>query len=119
MSVGELYVSNILESVKLSLGIPADHEEFDQILAIHINSVFSKLYQLGVGPDDQAFYIEDGSEDWDDFEYNEDINLVRSYMYLCVRLLFDPPTASLLTSLEKLKDEYEWRLNVAGMADEN
>lgn len=114
----ELYVSTILDSVKLSLGIPVDHEEFDQILATHINSVFAKLNQMGVGSN-ETFYIEDGAEEWDDFEYSGDINLVRSYMYLAVRLLFDPPTASLLTSMEKMIEEYEWRLSIIGSSNEN
>lgn len=105
---------SILLSVKKSLNIPPEETAFDVDLMMHINSAFSELYQLGVGPD-EAFMIEDETSTWDEFT-NDDgaINMVKSWMYLDVRIMFDPPTASILSAMERKRDEYEWRLNVAG-----
>lgn len=105
---------SILTSVKAALGMTEDYRPFDSQIIMHINSVFSILQQLGVGPD-EGFSIEDESTEWCEYTSElEKLNLVRSYMYLKVRLLFDPPTNSfLVSSFEKQISEYEWRLNVA------
>lgn len=103
---------SILNSIKKSLGIMPNETAFDPDILMHINTAFSKLNQLGVGPS-STFMIEDAEAEWSDFSTNLDINMVRSYIFLEVRMLFDPPTASVLTSLEKVKAELEWRLNVA------
>lgn len=103
---------SILTSVKKNLNIPEGVTSFDSDILMHINSVFSELNQLGVGPE-QTFMIEDASTTWDEFDTNADINMVRSYMWLEVRMMFDPPQASVLTALKEKRDEYEWRLNVA------
>lgn len=108
---GPLYES-ILNSVKKNLGIMEDVTAFDPDLVLLINSTFAKLHQMGVGPE-ETFEIEDSSNTWDEFYTNKDIALVKGYIYMEVRLIFDPPTASVLTSLEKKIAEYEWRLNVA------
>ena len=105
-------IPSILTSVKKNLNIPEDVTVFDPDILMHINTVFAKLNQMGVGPS-ETFMIEDKEAEWDDFDTNKDINMVRSYMYIEVRLLFDPPTASMLTSFEKNRDELAWRLNVA------
>lgn len=104
----------ILESVKKALGLAKDHTEFDMDIAMHINATFSKLHQLGVGPRNEVFQITGYSEVWDDFTTTKDLNMVQSFMYIEVRLMFDPPTASLLQSLTERQKEYEWRLTVAG-----
>ena len=104
---------SILISTKKILGIEADYTAFDLDIITHINSVFTTLTQLGVGPV-TGFSIEDDTETWDLFMAPwENLNAVKTYMYLRVRLLFDPPTTSYhLTSLEKQVAELEWRLNV-------
>lgn len=104
---------SILAEVKKALNIAPTVSVFDVDLILHINSVFAELNQLGVGPS-ETFVIEDGTASWSDFTTNADLNMVKSYMYLEVRLMFDPPTASVLSALERKRDEYEWRLNVAG-----
>ena len=105
---------SILLSIKKTLGISPEDEAFDVDIMMHINSAFSELAQLGVGPDD-VFMIEDASSTWDEFLEDENkLNLVKSWMWLEVRLMFDPPTASVLSAMERKRDEYEWRLNVAG-----
>ena len=108
----EELVSSILNSVKKSLNIYPDETAFDADIIVCINSVFSELNQLGVGPI-EGFEITGPDEEWSEYLSDVNMNMVRSYMILEVRLMFDPPTASLLSALEKKRDEYEWRLSVA------
>lgn len=103
--------SSILLSVKKMLGPSADYDVFDPELIIYINSVFGTLHQLGVGPEEK-FVITGDSELWSDFTTEgEEIEEVKSYMYLRVRLLFDPPSSSfVLSSFKEQLKELEWRL---------
>ena len=107
-------MDSILTSIKKLLGIIEDDTSFDTDIIIHINSVFMILYQLGIG--EEGFYIEDSTATWSDY-LGDQINLlssVRSYIYLKVRLLFDPPSSSAnIESISNLISELEWRLNVA------
>lgn len=103
--------SSILLSVKKMLGPSADYDIFDPELIIYINTVFGTLHQLGVGPEEK-FVITGDSELWSDFTTEgEEIEEVKSYMYLRVRLLFDPPSSSfVLSSFKEQLKELEWRL---------
>ena len=105
---------NILSSVKNQCGITDSYTHFDQNIAMHINSVFSTLHQLGVGPAG-GFQISTGEETWDQFLMNDPrINFVKSYMFLSVRMLFDPPTVGAVADAYKRQiDELTWRINVA------
>jgi hypothetical protein len=107
----EKLIPSILTSVKKNLNIPADIEAFDSDILFHLNSVFSKLTQLGVGPT-EGFLVEDANAVWDDFYTGDKLNMIKTYVFLEVRLLFDPPASSVLTSMEKTRDELVWRLNV-------
>lgn len=103
---------SILNTVKKTLNLPADIDDFDPDIILHINSVFSTLNQLGIGPSD-GFQIEDDAVEWDSY-LNGDLRLnnVKSYMFLRVRMLFDPPgTSFLLAAFEKQIAELEWRIN--------
>lgn len=104
---------SILDSTKKVLGVPADYDAFDVDIIMHINSVLATLQQLGVGPA-EGFMIEGKEETWEEYlQGNINLNPVKTYVYLRVRLLFDPPTTSyLINALEKQKEELEWRLNV-------
>lgn len=103
---------SILTSTKKILGIPADYTVFDVDIITHINSVFSTLHQLGIGPT-EGFMINDESSIWADFYTDAPLNAIKTYVYLRVRLLFDPPTTSyLINSLKEQVKELEWRLNV-------
>ena len=105
---------SILTSIKKLLDITEEYEHFDQDIIIHINSVFMILNQLGVGPSN-GFSITDKTAVWSDF-ISEGINLesVKSYIYLKVRLLFDPPTTSaVMESMNRMISELEFRLNVS------
>jgi hypothetical protein len=103
---------NILQSVKKTLNLAADYEAFDQDVIMHINAVFSTLHQLGVGPG-TGFAIEDGGETWQQFLGNDPrLNNIKTYIYLRVRLLFDPPTTGFhVTAMKEQISELEWRIN--------
>lgn len=106
-------MESILNSIKKLLGITEDYDAFDTDIILHINSVFSILSQLGVGPE-KAYRITDASNEWDEFTGDSEcLELVKSYMYMRVRLMFDPPTNSfLVSSMQEQIKEAEWRLNV-------
>lgn len=104
---------SILTSIKKLLGIPEDYDPFDTDIIMHINTVFFSLNQIGIGT--SGFTISDKTTTWEDY-LPEVTNLeaVKSYIYLKVRLLFDPPTSSVITdSINRQINELEWRLNVA------
>lgn len=107
-------MDSILTSIKKLLGITEDYTHFDTDIIMHINSVFSILTQLGVGPP-EGFYIQDKTTVWDEYITDPNkIEMVKSYMYLKVRLLFDPPSSSsVIEAFNKQISEFEWRLNVA------
>lgn len=107
-------MESILTSVKKMLGITKEYEQFDADIIMHINSVFVILTQIGVGPT-EGFSIKGKEETWTDFmQENSKLELVKSYMYLKVRLLFDPPLGSaVIEVMNRQISEFEWRLNVA------
>ena len=111
---GEHYLDSILISIKKLLGITEDYEHFDPDIIMHINSVFSILTQLGVGSAD-GFSITGAGETWSDYIQDEKkLEMVKSYIYQKVRLLFDPPTSSaLMEAANNAVAELEWRLNAA------
>lgn len=106
-------MQSILTSIKKMLGIVEDYKHFDQDIIIHINSAFMILTQLGVGPP-SGFMIYDENSLWSDFITDKaKIEAVKSYVYLKVKLLFDPPSNSaVIESINKTIAELEWRLNV-------
>lgn len=104
---------SILNTTKKILGLAEDYTVFDLDIIIHINSVLNVVTQLGIGPED-GFMIEDATATWEDFLGSDKrMNAVKTYVYLRVRLLFDPPTTSyLINAMESQCRELEWRLNV-------
>lgn len=106
-------MESILTSIKKLLGIPEEYEHFDGDIILHINSVFMILNQLGVGPK-EVYRIADKEDRWLDFVTDyDDLDAVKSYVYLRVKQLFDPPQSSIIMeSQNRLIQELEWRLNV-------
>lgn len=106
-------MESILTSVKKMLGITEEYEHFDSDIIMHINSVFMILNQLGVGPS-KGFSITDKFAIWEDFlQGEENLESVKTYMYMKVKLLFDPPMSSaVMESMKQMISELEWRLNV-------
>lgn len=106
--------TSILLSTKNVLGVAADYTVFDDAILMHINTAFSTLTQLGVGPT-EGFTVEDADDEWEDFIDPDDhqYQAAKSYVYLKVQMLFDPPqTSYLIAAKQKQIEELEWRLNV-------
>lgn len=105
--------NSILLNVKKMLGIPPEYDQFDPEIIIHINSVFSILTQLGVGSD-EGFSIKDSTASWSDYiPEGKAVEDIKTYMYLKVRLIFDPPQSSAaIDAMKQLASEFEWRINV-------
>jgi hypothetical protein len=104
--------TSILKDVKKLLGLADDYTAFDQDVILHINSAFSTLNQLGIGPD-EGFIIEDASGSWEDYiGLDYPLYSVKTLVYSMVRLSFDPPTTSHhTTALKEQIQEGQWRLN--------
>jgi hypothetical protein len=105
--------TSILSSTKKILGLDPDDESFDLDVITHINSAFSILSDIGIGPHG-GYGITDASDTWEDLgiESKEIVNLIKTCLYLRVRLLFDPPqTPYLQAAFQKQIEEHEWRLN--------
>lgn len=101
---------SILDSVKKVLGLPPEYTPFDTDIIIHINTVFGILRQLGVRS--TSYSISDNTAKWSDYltEY-PDLDMVKSYMYAKVRMMFDPPSGAHGEALKSTIEELEWRMN--------
>lgn len=107
-------MDSILTSIKKLIGITEEDTTFDIDIIIAINSAFTVLNQLGVGPE-EGFTISDDMTNWDEFlPEGKQLELVKTYIYLKVKLIFDPPSSStVLEAFQRQVNECEWRLNVA------
>lgn len=105
-------IDSILESIKRSLGLNEEDTSFDDEIEMHINTVFSMLHQIGVAPVDN-FTIDGKTTEWKDFLLDrENVQMVKSYMFLQVQLMFDPPSTSFaIDSKQKLIEQLVWRMN--------
>jgi hypothetical protein len=106
-------MGSILTSIKRMLGIEEGYKVFDPELILHINSVLLMLNQIGVGPS-RGFRIEDDTATWLDFVGSrQDVDAVISFVFLRVKLLFDPPTNSFaIDSINNQIREFEFRILV-------
>ncbi len=104
---------SIFESIKALLGPDASYDVFDQDILIHVNTAISVLTQLGVGPA-TGFMVTGPDETWKDFiGDNKILQMVKTYIYMKVKMAFDPPAnSSVLNAYNEACKEYEWRLNV-------
>lgn len=107
-------MESILTSIKKLVGIAEDYTVFDTDFIIYINSAFATLNQLGIGPI-EGFSIVDASSKWSDYGVATPmLDHVKSYVYLKVKIIFDPPTSStVLDAYNRMIQETEWRLKVA------
>lgn len=105
---------SIFRSIKALLGPDADYDAFDQDILIFINSALATLTQIGIGPD-SGFRVTGENETWSDLLGNsQDLDSVKQYIYMKVKLAFDPPSSStVLSAYQDMCTELEWRLNVA------
>lgn len=108
-------MDSILNHIKKLLGMSDDYTYFDVDIITHINSALWRLRQLGV-KDETHFKITNAKETWSKLFGNlddEDLEAVKTYIYLKVKVVFDPPTSSfVLESMKQQIAEYEWCLNV-------
>ena len=105
-------MESILTSIKKLLGIAQEYDQFDADIIMHINSVLMTLAQIGVGPP-EGFRIEDDTSRWTDYMSSDDTRFesVKSYMYLRVKILFDPPlNSAVLEAMKEQIDKWEWTL---------
>lgn len=104
-------MNSILGTIRQMIDGEANGDAFDLDLITHINATFMTLHQLGVGPK-EGFMIEDDTTEWTDFlPLSPALNMVKSYMYLKAKLVFDPPpSATTVQAFERMVSEYEWRL---------
>lgn len=107
-------MDSILTSIKKLLGPAEMYDHFDPDIIMHINSVFMILTQIGVGPA-EGFTIEDDTAVWTDFVSNTTkVEAIKTYIYLKVKLVFDPPSSgAAMDAIKTTISELEWRLNVA------
>jgi len=108
-------LTSILTDIKKLLGLPAEHEEFDTDVIIHINTALFSLHQLGVGPP-MGLRIEGKEDEWSAFLEDDGARreAAKTYIYLKVKSYFDQPGASFhTTALKEQIQELEWRLNAA------
>lgn len=111
-------MESILTSIKLLLGITEEYTHYDNQIIMHINSVFQILRRLGVGPA-EGFRIEDDSATWNDFIPDENYEDLKTYVYLKVQLIFNPPDSSAhMESIKQLINEFEFQLNLRADSNE-
>lgn len=113
-------MESILTSIKKLLGITEEDTNFDADIIMHINTVFMILNQLGVGPE-KCFTIEDDVATWSDFvPRNLDIEAIKTYMFLKVKLVFDPPASSTVVQcMNQSISELEWRLHMVAESNKD
>ena len=106
-------LTSILTTIKKMLGIDSTYDAFDVDVIINVNSALMVLAQLGVGPS-TGFHITGATETWSSFLLDDTtVEAVKTYIYLKVRLIFDPPASSfVLTAIQEQIKEFEWRLMV-------
>lgn len=107
-----MVINSILDSIKQMLGIDSEDTNFDKELIIYINGALMIINQLGVGPN--GYNIQDETNTWDEFLLDRtDLELVKSAVYLRVRLIFDPPQNSfLVNAIKEQIAEYDWRIEI-------
>lgn len=106
---------SILATISKLLGVQTDEDYFDEDIVLHINSAFNRLFQLGVGPKDKPFRITSEETTWEEFYGGiSDYEMVKEYVYLYVRILFDTSTMSsyVLNSIQAKLTELEWLMYV-------
>lgn len=111
-------MESILTSIKKLIGITEEYTQFDVDIMIHINSAFGILRQLGVGPAD-GLRISGKEDTWDQFlQDKKKLELVKTYVYLKVKILFDPPLSSaVMDCINREISQCEWRLMVTAESE--
>lgn len=114
--MSELIAGSILDSIKKPLGLEVDDDSFDVDLIMAINSVLAILTtQIGIGPE-EGFRISGRDDLWSSIYTDKRYSMVEEYVYLKVKLLFDPPTSSsYFNSMQETLNEIEYRFTIVQM----
>lgn len=105
---------SILKTIQKLIGDNPNESAFEMDLIVHINSILNILHQLGV-PSEEKFVITGPDESWSDYLNDEEyLDMVKTYIYMKCRMMFDPPTGSIKDAFEQNIKELEWRINVEG-----
>ena len=109
-------MDSILLSIKKLLGIDASYTIFDGDIMLHINTAFTILNQIGMGPEE--CYMRDSEHQyWDEYTDDINLNMVKSFIFLNVKINFDPPSSTaLLDSMNRTINELTWRLELQGQS---
>lgn len=104
---------SILATIKKMLGLDDEYTPFDMDIIVHINAAFMTLCQMGVGPK-ESFEVRNYEQTWDEFLINHVmLGAVKTWVYLQVKMAFDPPTNSfVMDAMKTQSDQILWRLNV-------
>ena len=104
-------IDSILTSTKKKLGPSADYDAFDHDILVSINSEFATLFDIGLGYNGKPIRIYGEDEEWQDFIDDDRLEWVKDYVYMKVKLAFDPPNNSfLIENYNKQIAELEWRI---------
>ena len=103
--------TSILFTIKKMLGIDENYDVFDTDIVVFINSAMMTLQQIGVGPV-EGFRVTDRNQTWSEFLPSKKMmEATKTYIYLCVKMVFDPPSNSyVMDAMKQQKEELEWRL---------
>lgn len=106
-------MDSILNTIKKMIGFDPEYEAFDIDLIVHINSSFSVLNQLGLGPV-SGFSISNAESLWSDYSTQPTvIEMAKQYIYYKTKLAFDPPaSSSAANAIQTAISELEWRINI-------
>ena len=109
-------MDSILLSIKKLLGIDASYTIFDGDIMLHINTAFTILNQIGIGPE-EGYMIDSEYQYWDEYTDDINLNMVKSFIFLNVKINFDPPSSTaLLDSMNRTINELTWRLELQGQS---
>ena len=106
---------SILLSIKKMLGMEPEFTQFDPDIILHINTIIQVLYQIGLDIPD-GFTVVDQNSLWTDYikdpRYTKITSLIKQYIFMRVRMIFDPPSsATLATSIQESINEMQWRIS--------
>lgn len=104
--------TSILVSIKKLLGLDIAYNVFDEDIMLFINSTILSLRQIGVEIP-PGFTVKSDIENWEDMIGDtKRLEAVKSYIFIKVKLMFDPPTSSfVIKAYEDQLKELEWRIN--------
>lgn len=102
---------SILTTIKKMLGLDSADTAFDTDIIVMINSTLMILHQYGVGPK-EGFSITGSDQVWSDLLPSDKlVEGVKTYIFLKVKMSFDPPTSSyVLNAYKEQAAELEYRI---------